>query len=126
MCVTAALVRLIHQAACTIKSETLANKSTAVAAARAAATAHLGAHAIGAAAYPAKAAGLASPAERDAVIEEIRWELRRVSLTARAALRQLPPVGVSKAGRVRPGLLASGQLGAIVAELQARLAAPAD
>ena len=90
----------------------MANKPTPVAAARAAgraaATAHMGAHAIGAVAYPAKAAGLASPAERDTVIEEIRWQLRRVSLTARAALCQLPPVGVSKAGPIGPGLLASG------------------
>jgi hypothetical protein len=51
MCVTGALLRLIHQGACTIKSETFANKPTAVAAVRAAgqaaATAHMGAHAIG-------------------------------------------------------------------------------
>ena len=102
-----------------------AGKAAAVAAARAAgqaaATAHMGAHALGAAAYAAKAVGLAEADRQDAVVEEIRWQIDHLSPAARAALRQLPPVGVSKAGPIGPGLLNSGSLGAIVRHLQAAL-----
>jgi hypothetical protein len=100
----------------------------AVAAARAAGQAasipHMGAHALGAAAYAAKAAGLAAPDRPEAVSEEIRWQLGRMSAAARAALRQLPPVGENRAGPLGPGLLASGVLGTIIRELQASLAHP--
>ena len=69
----------------------------AVAAARAAGQAasipHMGAHALGAAAYAAKAAGLAAPDRPDAVSEEVGWQLGHMPAAARAALRQLPPVG---------------------------------
>lgn len=75
-----------------------------------------------AAAYAAKAVGLASPDLRDAIADEIRWQIGLLSPAAQAALRRLPPVGTSRAGPIGPGLLASGQLGLIVAELQARLA----
>src|SRR3954451_19600645 len=98
----------------------------AVAAARAAGQAaaipHMGAHALGAAAYAAKAAGLAAPDRPDAVSEEIRWQLCRMSLEARAALQQLPPVGENRSGPLGRGLLASGLLGAIIRDLQAGLA----
>ncbi len=100
----------------------------AVAAARAAGQAasipHMGAHALGAAAYAAKAAGLAAPDRREAVSEEIRWQLGRMSAAARAALRQLPPVGESASGPLGPGLLASGLLGTTIRDLQAGLADP--
>ena len=100
----------------------------AVAAARAAGQAasipHMGAHALGAAAYAAKAAGLAAPDRPEAVSEEIRCQLGRMSAAARAALRQLPPVGENASGPLGPGLLASGPLGAIIRELQATLADP--
>lgn len=103
----------------------IAGKPAAVAAARAAgqaaATAHMGAHALGAAAYAAKAAGLSAPDGHDAVVGEIRWQIRHLSAPAGAALRSLPPVGVSKAGPIGPGLLSSGSLGAIVRQLQAAL-----
>lgn len=101
----------------------------AVAAARAAGQAasipHMGAHALGAAAYAAKAAGLAAPDRPEAVSEEIRWQLGRMSAAARAALRQLPPVGENASGPLGPGLLASGLLGTIIRDLQANLAAVA-
>ena len=98
----------------------------AVAAARAAgqavAVAHMGAHALGAAAYAAKAAGLADPDRPEAVHEEICWQLDHTSAEVRDALRALPPVGQNPSGPLGPGLLASGHLGVIVRELQARLA----
>jgi hypothetical protein len=82
----------------------------------------MGAHALGAAAYAAKAAGLAAPDRPEAVIEEIRWQLAHMSAAARAALRQLPPLGENSSGPLGPGLLASGVLGTIIRDLQAGLA----
>jgi hypothetical protein len=102
----------------------------AVAAARAAGQAasvpHMGAHALGAAAYAAKAAGLAAPHWPETVREEIGWQLGRMSGAARVALRQLPPVGVNTSGPLGPGLLASGLLGTVIRDLQANLADPDD
>lgn len=97
----------------------------AVAAARAAgqavAVCHMGAHALGAAAYAVKATGLAHPDQPEAVEDEIRWQLDHMSPEVRAALRALPPVGEDSAGPLGPGVLASGQLGAIIRDLQTGL-----
>ncbi len=82
----------------------------------------MGAHALGAAAYAAKAAGLAAPDRADAVTDEVRWQLDHISAAARAALRLLPPVGENRSGPLGPGLLASGLLGRIIGDLQAGLA----
>lgn len=95
--------------------------AAAKAAGQAAAVPHMGAHALGAAAYAAKAAGLTDPDCPDAVTEEIRWQLAHMSTEARAALRKLPPVGENQSGPLRPGLLASGLLGRITRDLQAGL-----
>ena len=96
--------------------------AAARAAGQAVAVCHMGAHAIGAAAYAAKAAGLAHPDRPDAVEEEICWQLGHMSAQVRDALCTLPPVGQNPSGPLGPGLLASGKLGTIVRELQARLA----
>lgn len=96
--------------------------AAARAAGQAAATPHMGAHALGGAAYAAKAAGLAAPDRTNAIGEEVRWQLDHTSAAVRAALRLLPPVGENSAGPVGPGLLASGLLGTIVGDLQAGLA----
>ena len=97
----------------------------AVAAARAAGQAaaipHMGAHALGAAAYAAKAAGLAAADRPGVISEEVRWQVNRMSAQAGSALSQLPPVGENSAGPLGPGLLASGVLGTVVRELQASL-----
>jgi len=102
-----------------------ASSPAAVAAARAAGQAaaipHMGAHALGAAAYAAKAAGLAARDQPDAVRKEIRWQLGHMSAPVKAALRQLPPVGENPAGPLGPGLLASGLLGKVIQDLQAGL-----
>ncbi len=95
--------------------------AAARAAGQAAAVVHMGAHALGAAAYAAKAAGLAAPARPDAVGQEVRWQLGHTSAEARAALRLLPPVGENPSGPLGPGLLASGLLGRIIRDLQAGL-----
>lgn len=95
--------------------------AAARAAAQAVAVCHMGAHALGAAAYAVKAASLAAPDRPEVVNEEIGWQLAHLTAEARAALRNLPPVGKDPSGPLGPGLLASGQLGTIVRELQAGL-----
>jgi hypothetical protein len=98
--------------------------AAARAAGQASAIAHMGAHALGAAAYAATAVGLARPEHADAISEEIRWQLGRLSAPARTALRKLPRVGKNSAGPLGPGLLASGLLGAIIREIQLSLVKP--
>lgn len=98
--------------------------AAAQAAGQAASIPHMGAHALGAAAYAARAAGLAVPDRPGAVGDEICWQLGRMSTAVRTALRQLPPVGENRSGPLGPGLLASGVLGAIIRDLQTSIAAP--
>ena len=96
--------------------------AAARAAGQAASVAHMGAHALGAAAYAAKAAGLATPDQPEAVAEEIRWQLDHMPPPVVAALRQLPRVGENPSGPLGPGLLAEGLLGQIIRGLQDGLA----
>jgi hypothetical protein len=100
----------------------------AVAAARAAgqavAVCHMGAHALGAAAYAVRAVGLANPDRPEAVDAEIRWQLANMTSDVREALRALPPVGENAAGPLGRGLLSAGHLGAIVRALQSGIAEP--
>lgn len=103
------------------QAKTPAATAAARAAGQAVAVCHMGAHAMGAAAYAAKAACLAHPQRPGAVEEEIRWQLDHMSAEVRAALRTLPPVGENSSGPLGPGLLAAGQLGIIIRDLQARL-----
>ena len=98
--------------------------AAARAAGQATAVAHMGAHALGAAAYAAKAAGLAAPDLQVAVGREIGWQLGQMSPPVRTALRRLPPVASNSSGPLGPGLLASGLLGTIIHNLQAGLAEP--
>ena len=95
--------------------------AAARAAGQAVAVCHMAAHALGAAAYAAKAAGLADPGRPEAVEDEVRWQLGHMSSEVRVALRALPPVGENSSGPLGPGLLSSGQLGTIVRHLQAGL-----
>ncbi|WP_349865868.1 putative immunity protein [Leifsonia sp. WHRI 6310E] len=98
--------------------------AAARAAAQAAGVAHMGAHALGAAAYAAKAAGLAAPDRPDAMDAEIRWQLDHLSPEARAALAQLPALGEDSAGPLGSGLLARGVLGSVIRRLQAGIHTP--
>ena len=101
---------------------------TAAAAVRAAgqavAVCHMGAHALGAAAYAIKAVGLAAPDRPEAAEDELRWQLTHMSTEVRTALRALPPVGQNRSGPLGPGLLSSGQLGTIVRDRQAGVTLP--
>jgi hypothetical protein len=96
--------------------------AAARAAGQAVAVCHMGAHALGAASYAVKAASLAAPDRPEAGTAEIRWQLHNMTPDVRGALRALPPVGENRSGPLGPGLLASGQLGAIIRDLQAGLA----
>lgn len=104
-----------------------ATTPAAMAAARAAAqgagVAHMGAHALGAAAYAVKAVTLARPDDPDAHRSEIRWQLSRLTPEAAAALRRLPRLGSDSAGPLGKGLLASGVLGETIREIQAAVGA---
>src|SRR5689334_3896688 len=96
--------------------------AAARAAGQAAAVAHMGAHALGAAAYAAKAAGLAAPEQHAATSHEVRWQLSHMSAPVKEALRLLPPLGEDSSGPLGPGLLASGLQGTIIRDLQVALA----
>ncbi|MFE5672347.1 putative immunity protein [Agromyces sp. NPDC056523] len=98
--------------------------AAARAAAQAAGVAHMGAHALGAAAYAANAARLAAPDQPEAVQDEVSWQLERLTEETRSVLRKLPPVGEDSAGPLGAGLLASGRLGSIIREIQAALSEP--
>ncbi|MDF2559221.1 MAG: hypothetical protein K0R99_667 [Microbacterium sp.] len=101
-----------------------AGVAAARAAAQAAGVAHMGAHALGAAAYAAKAVELAHPAAPEARTAEVRWQLGALSPAAATALRALPPLGIDSAGPLGPGLLATGSLGEVIREIQAHLQRP--
>ncbi|MFW0796949.1 putative immunity protein [Gordonia sp. CPCC 205515] len=96
--------------------------AAARAAGQAVAVCHMGAHALGAAAYAADAAHLAAHSP-DAGDDEIRWQLTHMTTEVRAALRSLPPVGTNRSGPLGMGLLASGRIGANVRRLQEGLTA---
>lgn len=78
----------------------------------------MGAHALGAAAYAAKAAELASATRGET---EVEWQVQHMSRSVRAALRTLPLLGEDSSGPLGPGLLASGALGNTIHALQAAL-----
>lgn len=98
-----------------------AGVAAARSAAQAAGVAHMGAHALGAAAYAAKAVELAHPHDPRARADEVEWQLAALSPAAAAALRTLPPVGDDPAGPLGAGLLATGVLGEVIREIQAHL-----
>lgn len=81
----------------------------------------MGAHALGAAAYAARAAGRASDDPAGATRAEIAWQLSRMTPAVREALRMLPPVGENPSGPLGRGLLASGDLGETIRTLQAAI-----
>jgi len=96
-----------------------AAKAAAWAAGQAAAVAHMGAHALGAAGYSAKAAALAAP--DDGGSNEIAWQLEHMTEPVRFALRLLPLLGTDTSGPLGTGLLASGILGENIRAIQAAL-----
>lgn len=100
-----------------------AGAAAARAVAQAAAVAHMGAHALGAAAYAVRAVTLAHPDRRPEVAqEELRWQVAELTDEARLALRQLPALGTDPAGPLGGGLLSRGILGQAIRHIQAAVA----
>lgn len=100
---------------------TPAGAAAARSVAQAAAVAHLGAHALGAAAYAAKAVSLANKEQPERVQEEVRWQMAHLEEHARASLRLLPPLGTDSSGPLGVGLLSRGILGSTIREIQAQI-----
>ncbi len=99
---------------------TPAGAAAARAVGQAAAVAHMGAHALGAAAYAVKAVSLANT-DQEVVQEEIRWQVAQLSERERSALRLLPPLGTDSSGPLGAGLLSRGILGTTIREIQAQI-----
>jgi hypothetical protein len=104
------------------EATTPAGAAAARSVAQAAAVAHMGAHALGAAAYAVKAVALAQPDRPEARDDEVRWQVQQLDEEARRALRQLPPLGVDSSGPLGPGLLSRGILGDVIRQIQAAIA----
>ncbi len=102
-------------------AQTPVGRAAARSAAQAAGVAHMGAHALGAAAYAAVAVGLARPDDPSATATEIEAQQELLGPEAAAALRSLPPLGTDTAGPLGPGMLASGALGDVIRIHQSRL-----
>lgn len=92
--------------------------AAARAAGQAAAVCHMGAHALGAAGYAARAIGLAHPDNLEAIATEIEWQIASMTSEVRDGLRSLPMVGTDRSGPLGPGMLASGELGRIIRTIQ--------
>ena len=101
-----------------------AARAAAWSAGQASGVAHMGAHALGAAAYAAKAVALAAgdAGVSGAAEAETAWQLGRMSDPVRAALRLLPAMGEDASGPLGAGLLATGLLGESIRRLQSALA----
>lgn len=101
--------------------------SAAVAAARAAGqasgVARMGAHALGAPVFAARAASLNAAGHGSARHDEVRWQLEHMTPATRTALARLPLLGEDSSGQLSAGLLASGVLAQTIREIQAGLIA---
>jgi hypothetical protein len=96
-----------------------AGRAAARAASQASGVAHMGAHALGAAAFAARAAELVAPGRGGAA--EITWQVENMSPAVETALRRLPLLGEDTSGPLGPGLLASGDLGENIRSVQGAL-----
>lgn len=119
---TAAEIRRRFGGGSAAKQAMPAAAAAARAAGQASAVCHMGAHALGAAAYAARAVALAHPDNPQAGDDEVEWQLANMTTEVRAALQTLPPIGEDRSGPLGPGLLASGEIGATIRKLQSALA----
>lgn len=92
------------------------------AAGQASAVCHMGAHALGAAAYAVRATSFAGRDQLGVAETEIGWQFAHMTAEMRAALASLPLVGEDRSGPLGPGLLASGEIGKIIRQIQSGLA----
>lgn len=88
---------------------------------QAVAVAHMGAHALGAAAYAAEAVALANPDRPGTSDDEIKWQLDHMTPQVRVALASLPVLRTNRSGPLGPGLLTTGQRGDYIARIQVEI-----
>lgn len=100
---------------------TPAGAAAARSVAQAAAVAHMGAHALGAAAYAVKAISLAHKDHPEMSEDEIRWQVAHLRERERSALRLLPPLGTDSSGPLVVGLLSRGVLGTTIRSIQVQI-----
>lgn len=111
-----------HAGASARDAPTPAAKAAAYAAEQAAAVAHMGAHALGAAGYAAKASTLAAdPDDRDMTQSEALRQVASMSAAVAGALGLLPRIGENSAGPLGPGRLSGGYVGQAIRVIQADL-----
>ncbi|WP_341947799.1 putative immunity protein [Microbacterium sp. LWH11-1.2] len=105
-------------------------RSSGVAAARAAGqasgVAHIGAHALGTAAYAAKVASLAAADQETERRDQVRWQIDRVTPAVRPALSRMPLLGENSSGPMCTGLLTSGVFAVTIREIQSELSCDAE
>lgn len=100
---------------------TPAARAAAYAAEQAAACAHMGAHALGAAGYATKAVTLATDDAHDMVRLQTLRQVAAMSESVAEALAALPALGENTAGPLGPGRLSSGYVGQSIRAIQAEL-----
>lgn len=94
-------------------------RAAAYAAEQAAAVAHMGAHALGAAGYAARASTLDAGCDDHAVARsEARRQVSEMSEAVARALLSLPAPGVNRSGPPGPGPMTLGHVGEAVREIQ--------
>lgn len=104
------------------EAPTPAAKAAAYAAQQAASVAHMGAHALGAAGYAAKAAALVDDHETDEAVRAVACsQVAAMSTAVASALSLLPALGENRAGPLGPGRLTSGEVGEAIRVIQAQL-----
>ena len=104
------------------EAPTPAAKAAAYAAEQAAAVAHMGAHALGAAGYAAKASTLAADSDGGGAIEaEARRLVASMSGVVAGATAQLPALGENREGPLGPGRLSGGLVGQTIRAIQTHL-----
>lgn len=96
--------------------------AAAYAAEQAAAVAHMGAHALGAAGYAGKASMLAAERPGPDVLEAVvRRSAAAVTPAIAATLAALPPLGEDRSGPLGPGRLTSRYVGETIRGIQAKV-----
>lgn len=104
------------------ESPSPAARAAAYAAEQAAAVAHMGAHALGAAGYAVKALTLAAGGDGDDVAgSEVRRQVAAMTDAVVDALSRLPALGENRSGPLGPGRLSRGHVGDAIRAIQAML-----
>lgn len=104
------------------QAPTPASRAAAYAAEQAAAVAHMGAHALGAAGYAVKASTLAAGGGASAVAEsEVHRQVAAMTVSVQLALSSLPPLGEDRSGPLGPGRLSGGRVGEAIRAIQSQL-----